>query len=163
RLGWGLAWMTHVLRITGDSNGAVTAGQQALALAVEFGDSALQERASCALGMAYYTIGDFGHAAELLRCNVEARGRGSDTPRTDVRILSQAFLALSLSELGAFAEGRRYGEEALRLATLNGRGSTPIDVYSCLGRLYLNQGDLEHAIGVFEPGLNLCRVSGDRL
>jgi tetratricopeptide (TPR) repeat protein len=67
-----------------------------------------------------------------------------------------------LSALGAFAEGRRHGEEALRLATLAGRGETPIIAHTHLGLLYLAQGDLEHAIRVLEQGLVLCRASGHR-
>ena len=77
-----------------------------------------------------------------------------------MRIESQAWLARTLSVLGAFAEGRRHGEEALRLATLAGRGNTLIIVHGCLGELYLAKGDLEHAIRVFEQGLALCRASG---
>jgi tetratricopeptide (TPR) repeat protein len=53
-------------------------------------------------------------------------------------------------------------ESALRLATLEGRGVTPIIVRGRLGHLYLAQGDLEHAIRVFEQGLALCRASGNR-
>ena len=79
-----------------------------------------------------------------------------------MRIQSQAWLARTLSALGAFAEGRRHGEEALRLATLEGRGATPIVAHGCLGHLYLAQGDLEHAIRVLEQGLALCRASGNR-
>jgi tetratricopeptide (TPR) repeat protein len=79
-----------------------------------------------------------------------------------VRIRSQAYLALPLSALGAFAEGRRHGEEALRLAMLESRGHMPILAHSWLGHLYLAQGDLEHAIQVLEPGLALCRASGNR-
>src|SRR5438128_379944 len=75
-------------------------------------------------GGAYSAIGDFGRAAELLRRNVEAAARQSGTPSTDVWIRSQASLARILGALGVFAEGRRYGEEALRLATLEGRGAT---------------------------------------
>jgi tetratricopeptide (TPR) repeat protein len=67
-----------------------------------------------------------------------------------------------LSALGAFAEGRRHGEEALRLATLASRGQAPLIAYGCLGELYLAQGDLEQAIRVLEQGLALCRVSGNR-
>jgi len=67
-----------------------------------------------------------------------------------------------LSEIGAFAEGRRHGEEALRLASLEGRGATPMVVHSNLGDLYLTQGDLEQAIRVYEQGLALCRASGNR-
>jgi tetratricopeptide (TPR) repeat protein len=67
-----------------------------------------------------------------------------------------------LSVLGAFAEGRRYGDEALNLATLTGRGVTPIIAHACLGHLSLTKGDLEHAIRVLEQGLALCRASGNR-
>ena len=92
----------------------------------------------------------------------EAADRESGTPSTDVRIESRAWLAQTLSALGAFAEGRRHGEEALRLATLAGRGDTPIIAHRHLGHLYLTQGDLEHAIRVLEQGLALCRASGNR-
>jgi tetratricopeptide (TPR) repeat protein len=67
-----------------------------------------------------------------------------------------------LSDLGAFAEGRRHGEEALRLAALEGRGETSIIVYGCLGLLSLAQGDSEHAILGLDQGLVLCRTSGSR-
>ena len=90
RLGRVLARMANVLRITGDHDGAMAAGQQALELAAELGESALQVQASYSLGQAYYAIGDFGRAAELLRRNVEAADRESGTPSTDVRIQSRA-------------------------------------------------------------------------
>jgi tetratricopeptide (TPR) repeat protein len=110
----------------------------------------------------YYAIGDFGRAAALLRRNVEAVDRASSTSSTDVRIQSRIWLARTLSALGAFAEGRRHGEEALRLATWEGRGVTPILAHACLGNLYLAQGDLEHTIRVCDQGLALCRASGIR-
>jgi tetratricopeptide (TPR) repeat protein len=157
-----LAMMAAALRVTGDSDGSIAAGGQALALAVELGERALQEEASLHLGQTYYAIGDFGRAAELLRQNVETADRESGTSSTDMRIRSQAYLARALSALGAFTEGRRHGEEALRLATMDGRGQTPIAAHVCLGRLYLAKGDLEHAIRVLEQGLALCRASGNR-
>src|SRR5262245_39596848 len=93
---------------------------------------------------------------------MEAADRESGRLRTDVHIESRAWLARTLSEIGTFAEGRGYGEEALRLAMLAGRGATPIVAHGCLGHLYLAQGDLEHAIQVMEQGLALCRTSGYR-
>jgi tetratricopeptide (TPR) repeat protein len=162
RLGRVLAWMANALWVTGDYDGAVAAGQQALELAVALGDSALQVQAAYILGRVYWNIGDFGRAAELLRQNVEAADRASGTSSTDVRVRSQAWLALTLGALGDFVEGRRRGEEALRLATREGRGSTPIAAHGCLGLLYLAKGDLEHAIQMFDPGLALCRASGER-
>jgi predicted ATPase len=122
RLGRVLAEMARVLRQTGDLDGAIAAGRQARELAAALGDSALQVQASLNLGLAYWAIGDFDRGAELLRRNVEATDRESDRLSTDMQIESQAWLAQILSALGAFAEGRRHGEEALRLATLAGRG-----------------------------------------
>jgi class 3 adenylate cyclase/tetratricopeptide (TPR) repeat protein len=162
RLGRVLASMANVLRVTGDTDGAIAKVQQALELAAALGDSALQGRASLILGTAYYAMGDYDRAAALMRRNVEAADRESGTPSTQVRIRSQAWLAQPLTALGAFTEGRRHGEEALRLATLEGRGNTPIMAHGCLGLLYLTQGDLEPAIRVLEQGLALCRASGDR-
>jgi tetratricopeptide (TPR) repeat protein len=162
RLGWVLAGIAQVLRTTGDPDGAMAVGRQVLALAVELGESGLQGEASLNLGVVYHTSGDFGRAAELLRRNVEVAERESGTPSTDVRIQSQAWLALTLSEIGAFAEGRRHGEEALHHARLAGRGSTPTLAYGYLGHLYLAQGDLERAIRVFDQGLALCRASSNR-
>jgi tetratricopeptide (TPR) repeat protein len=161
RLGWVLAGMTGVLRVTGDHDGAMAAGQQALELAVALGDRALQVQASYDLGGAYQAIGDFGRAAELLRRNVAATDWESGPRGTDMRISSRAWLALTLSNLGAFAEGQRHGEEALRLATREGQGVTPIVVHGGLGLLYLTKGDLEPAIRVLEQGLALCRASGN--
>jgi len=67
-----------------------------------------------------------------------------------------------LSALGAFAEGRRHGEEALRLATLTRQGASAIVAHGCLGLLYLVEGSLEHAIRVLDQGLALCRASGNQ-
>jgi len=93
---------------------------------------------------------------------VETADRHAGTPSTNVRLQCQALLARILGALGAFAEGRRHGEEALRLATLEGRGATPIVVHGFLSHLYLAQGDLEYAIRVCDQGLALSRASGSR-
>jgi tetratricopeptide (TPR) repeat protein len=162
RLGRVLAQMVGVLRITGDLDDAIVAGRQAIKLAAEIGESALQAHASYTLGQVYWATGDFRQAAALLRRSVEAADWEAGTPSTAMRIQAQAWLARILSALGAFAEGRRHGEEALRLATLVGHGNTPIIAHAGLGHLYLAQGDLEHAIRVLEQGLVLCRASGNR-
>ncbi len=119
---------------TGDPDGAIAAGQQALELAAALGDSALQVRASHAPG-AGILLPSATSAGRPSCCggSVEAADRESGTPSTDLRIQSQAWLARTLSALGAFAEGRRHGEEALRLATLEGRGDTPIMAHAGLG------------------------------
>jgi len=140
----------------------MAASRQAIDLAVALCDRALQAHASSILANTYYAIGDFGRAAELLRRNVEAIDGQSGAPSIDVRPQSQALLARTLGALGAFAEGRRHAEEALRLATLEGRGAIPIIVHAFSSRLYLAQGDLEHTIRVCDQGLALSRASGNR-
>jgi class 3 adenylate cyclase/tetratricopeptide (TPR) repeat protein len=163
RLGLVLAQRSLALRNTGDYDGAIAVGQQALALAAALGDRALQVGASYRLGHVYYDLGEFGRAADLLRQNVETGDLVSGRPGTNSLILSQAWLARTLSWLGAFAEGRRYGEEALRLATREGRGMSPIIAHGCLGLLCLAQGDLEYAIRMFDQGLALGRASDLRI
>jgi len=162
-LGQVLSRMSWVRRTLGDLNGAIAAGQQALEVAATLGDPSVQMAASYRLGQVYYGIGDFAQAAELLRRNVERLARRTPGPvgHSD-RGSSQAWLTLVLSELGEFAEGRRHGEEALRLAMAEGRGDTPIVAHGGLGLLYLAQGDLEAAVQVLERGLALCRASGNR-
>ena len=162
RLGWVLTHLASERMEMGDLDNAIAAGQQALELAAALDESALQVRASYTLGRAYRATGDFARSAALLRRNVEAADKELGTGSTELRLRSRASLALTLSMLGAFAEGQRHGEEALRLATLAGRGSTPIMTYGCLGLLYLTQGDLAHALRVLEPGLALCRASDNR-
>ena len=123
RLGWVLARMTKVLWQMGDHDSAMAAGQQALELAVELGDSALQVQASHSWG--WHTVPSATSTGQpsCYRRNVEAADRESGTSSTDLRLRSRAWLARTLSDLGSFAEGRRHGEEALRLATMEGRGA----------------------------------------
>jgi class 3 adenylate cyclase/tetratricopeptide (TPR) repeat protein len=163
RLGRVLAQMTAVLRLTGDLDGAIAAGRQALELAAALGERALQAHASSTLGHAYRATGDLRQAAELLRRSVEATDWEPGTSSRGVRIESQAWLARIVSDLGDFAEGRRHGEEALRLAPQVGSANTPIIAHRDLGHLYLTQGDLEPAVRVLEHGLALCRTAGNRV
>jgi tetratricopeptide (TPR) repeat protein len=162
QLGQVLARMSQVRRVTGDLEGAIVVGRQACELVAAHGERGVQVYAAFRLGQAYDAIGDFSQAVELLRWSVEAAGRESGASRTDWGIQSRVFLAQVLGTLGAFVEGRRHGEEALRLATLAGQGPLPVIAHRGLGDLYLAQGDLAHAIRVLEPGLALCRASGNR-
>jgi class 3 adenylate cyclase/tetratricopeptide (TPR) repeat protein len=179
-----LANMAIVRRLQGDLEGAVMVGRRALELATALGDRALQIAASHRLGQAYYGLGEFGRAAELLRRNVaalEPDTRGPDPhdgivsrwpwrltvsdlsrPEPYYGIVSRAWLALTLSALGGFAEGRRCGEEALRLAMAASQSDALIISHGCLGLLSLVQGDLEAASRVLKQGFALCHACGNR-
>ena len=133
-------------------------------LAVELGDSALQVQASYRLGQAYYAIGDFGRAAELLWRNVAGvRTAESGTPSTDL-----------LDRVPGVAGADLERARSLRRGPASWRGGAP-PRHDGRPREHTNQsahalaratctlvkGDLEQAIRVFEPGLALCRASGN--
>jgi class 3 adenylate cyclase/tetratricopeptide (TPR) repeat protein len=164
RLGNTLSRMVTVHMIVGDVEGALAAGREALELAGRLGDPTLHVQASYRLGQTYASLGDHSRAVELLRGNVEALAWSIPGYMRDWCIKSQAWLAEVLSIRGEFLEGKRYGEEALRLATGDepGNGDVPASVRARLGALYLAQGDLEAAIRVLEEGLALCRTSEDQ-
>ena len=161
RLGQVLSTKTFVRMAQGDLEGAVTAGCQALELATMLEDPALQIEASLRLGQAYFGMGDFGQAAELLRGNVEALARGAPSLVRSWGILSRAWLAWVLGVLGEFAEGRHHGKEALRLAMVERRREAPVIAHGCLGLLYLEQGDWDAAVQVLDQGLALDCAPGD--
>ena len=155
-----LSVMSYVRRELGDFNGAIAAGQQALAIAATLGDPVQQADASYRLAQAVNSTGDFGLAAKLLRGNVEALSLSA--PGRSRAIDSRAWLARALASLGEFAEGSRHGQEALRLAMEDGRGSSPITAHGCLGILSVAKGDWEVAVRVLESGLALGRAADDR-
>src|SRR5262249_23470172 len=55
-----------------------------------------------------------------------------------------------------------HGEEALRLATVEGRGSDSMVAHWCLGCLSLAHGDVEAAILLLDQALVLCRTADHR-
>jgi tetratricopeptide (TPR) repeat protein len=163
-LGEVLSRMVSVRGIVGDLEGALAAGREALELAATLGDPVLHVHVSYRLGQTYMRMGDYRRAAEVLRGNVAVLARSTPGYMRDRCISSQAWLAEVLGLLGEFAEGRRHGEAALRLARGDGPwyGDVPIPARSRLGCLYLTQGDLEAAIRVFEEGMALCYASDNK-
>ena len=93
---------------------------------------------------------------------MEAADRESGTPSTDSRSPFPARLARTLGALGAFAEGRRHGEEALRLA-MRGRPREHTDRCPRLPRRPVPRprGPGARHPGV-RPSLALSRASGNR-
>jgi tetratricopeptide (TPR) repeat protein len=156
------AYMSRYCREMGDHDGAVASGQHALAVAETLGDVALQVTAYHFLGVVYHTLGDHRRAMGLLRRNVESLAGDLIRERFGVAglpaVLSRAWLARCLAELGAFPEGIAHAEEAVRIAEAVEHPNTLIHAYLGVGFLSLRQGDLSRAIPVLERGLDLCRV-----
>jgi tetratricopeptide (TPR) repeat protein len=69
------------------------------------------------------------------------------------------WLVRSLAEVGAFAEGSTYGDEAIQIAETVAQPWSRIGAYYGVGLLSLRQGDCHKAITVLERGLTLCQAT----
>jgi DNA-binding winged helix-turn-helix (wHTH) protein/tetratricopeptide (TPR) repeat protein len=154
-------YIANHLQWIGNYDRALTAGQRALALAVALGDEALQGLANAELGPIYYYLGDYSRAQQVLRHSVAAladeRSRARLGHATLLSVHPHAWLVMCLAQVGAFAEGRTIGAEAVRIAEA---GESPYGLamaYQGAGLLSLSRGDFAHAITILGRGLDLCR------
>ena len=161
RLGRVFSHMTQYFWLTGDNTRGIRSGQRALEIAMATGDLALQAATNFHLGELYDALGDHRRAAEVLRSNVEALDQESlpePLRRSALPIHSRAWLALSLAELGEFAEGVVPAEEAVRLAEAADRPFDLVTAYFGVGYLHLRRGDLDRAIPILERILALIQA-----
>jgi predicted ATPase/class 3 adenylate cyclase len=163
RLGRLAGYMSVCLRVVGDLDGSLASAQRALAIATALGDVGQQVAAQSFLGELYlWSLSDYRQAAEMCRRNVETlygallRERFGTT--TVQSVSSRGLLAVCLAELGAFAEGRAHGEDALRLAEMIDHPYSLAWACAGVGHLSLRQGDLSQAMHVLERGLALSEA-----
>jgi class 3 adenylate cyclase/tetratricopeptide (TPR) repeat protein len=120
RLGWICCHLCNYFYRTGAHDQALAAGQRALSLATTCGDDTLQVMTRFNLGVAYFFLGDYAQAIDLLRRNITllVGERRYERVRRSLNssVLSRMMVAKSLAERGAFAEGIAHGEEGVRIA-----------------------------------------------
>ena len=148
------------LRHQGNVDEALVSAQRALAIGTALGDIGLQVATNSFLGELYlWVLNDYRQAAEAFRRNVEILHGALLRERfgtTNVQsVVSRAQVARCLAELGAFAEGRAYAEDALRLAETVDHPYSFIWACNGVGHFFLRQGALSQAIHVFERALAL--------
>jgi tetratricopeptide (TPR) repeat protein len=160
RLGWVLADLCARLRnVLGEHRQAVEVGRRALAIATECGNHALDLEATYRTGQAYFALGDYGEAIDLLSRSMSRAGEREQQDPT-FRLFaswSHAWLAMALSNLGRFGEGMWHAAEAVRIAEAADHPFTVVEALTALGGVALAQGDLDHAIGALERGVALGR------
>ncbi|MGH7358650.1 MAG: hypothetical protein ACREJR_07550, partial [Candidatus Rokuibacteriota bacterium] len=160
RLAGALTGLCQALRLAGDSDGAVRAGQDALALAAQLGDAARRLEAAYRLGQAHVVRGNYIAAAGLLRETVEGREAtraGLAAGPSGDSLAARAWLAIALAHLGRFAEGIEQGELAIRLAEAEERPREIIAAHAALGAVCLEKGDHFRAALLLERALTLAR------
>jgi tetratricopeptide (TPR) repeat protein len=164
RLGQVLASMISSWYLVGAPERAVAYGERACAIAAALGDVVVQTRSTLTLGQAYVTMGDYRQAADYLSRTIDALQNDLPSPSfgstTMPAVMSRAWLAWSLAELGEFAEGMAAGEEAIQMAEAAGHPYTIVAACYGLGFFHLRRGALTRAIPVLEHGLEVCNAWG---
>jgi len=151
RLGRVLADICARLRnVAGEHLQAIEVGRRALAIAADTGDQDLEREAQYRTGQAYFAIGDFRLALDLLLKCADGAGAGSDQRSKLFASWAHNWLALTLSNLGRFRDARSHADEALRIAEGADHPFTLAETLTGVGSVALAQGDLDRAIAALE-------------
>ncbi len=145
----------------GEHEQAVTACERAIALARALGDYGLEVHATNFLGSAYYCLGNYPSAIEVLRRNlvpldspvVRERFGAIGLPFANAR----ASLALARAERGEFVEAISRCTEAIRIAEAVGHPYNVALTYQRTGHLHLRRGDLHQATLALEHAVEVCQ------
>jgi class 3 adenylate cyclase/tetratricopeptide (TPR) repeat protein len=167
RLGHIAGFLSVHFRNTGAYDQSIAYGQRALALSNAGGDTVVRALANLYLGATRWAKGDYQEGVDCLRQAIaslpdeQRRERLGQTTLPSVQSL--AFLAMCHAELGMFAEGRTFGEQALRIAEAIAHPSSLMWASYGFGLLSLCQGDLDQATPLLERALSICREADLRL
>ncbi len=158
-----LAWMAYSHFFTvGDHVRAIDTGRRALEIGRKQNDVLVQVIATFYLAYPHQQRGDLEQAVEGLKW-IAATLRGKMIHERFgmagyPAVLARALLAWCLADLGAFAEARRYADEAIDIAeTIDQPWSLGV-AQTYLGHFYLGQGDIARAIYLLEQ----CRALIER-
>ena len=159
RLGWALVYRGHGLFLSGDSQGAIEAGQRGLTAADTLRDASLQESANFYLGQVLHWMGDYRRCSGLLSHNVtalenELRSRGAESKQS---VNSRAFLAWCLAELGEFSEAMTRAQEAVAIAEGADDAYSLVHACSGTGLVHLRRGAFDQAATAAARAVDLCR------
>jgi class 3 adenylate cyclase/tetratricopeptide (TPR) repeat protein len=147
--------------VTGDYDGAVRFGQEALSIARTLGDRSIEVVATSFLGQTHGARGEFSDAVTFLERNVALEGdlRYERFGALNIQsALSGAWLADVLSQLGRFDEAIGHAEAAVRIAETADHPFTLYWGLFDLGLAHLRRGDLPRATRALERCLEVCRT-----
>jgi class 3 adenylate cyclase/tetratricopeptide (TPR) repeat protein len=159
RLARACAFLVTSYVFAGDYSRAADCGHRVEAIAETSGNALLSGEMDYRFGQIHYGTGDYQGAIMRLRRNLYAvPADTASLTAFNAFVFWRVYLGLCLAELGDFAEGLRFLNEALP----PGRASAlPFDLAGVdwgLGLLHIRQGDLARARPILEDGFNLCQA-----
>ena len=170
RLGIVYRSLANTLRQMQDYEPALTYSQRTHAIATALGDVQLQLEGTLAMAWINYNLGEYRQAMEHLQQALmtlqgeshsqsfglaHLRGLNPGNRSGNRLLVTRTWMVLCLSELGAFAEGVAYGNEALQIAEAVDRPYDYLNFYCRMGYLHVRQGILHQAIALLKPGVTL--------
>jgi class 3 adenylate cyclase/tetratricopeptide (TPR) repeat protein len=161
RLGWALGYLAYFYNLLGEHARAIDAADAARPVAEAVGDLGLRVVANYYLGLALGGAGDQRRAADAMRAAIALVKGAPLGERFGLATLPAALvrsqLAMTLADLGEFAEALAAGEEGLRIAQAASHPHSEVWARGGLGYAHVLHGDFAAATRVLEQGLALCR------
>jgi tetratricopeptide (TPR) repeat protein len=163
RLGRAFGYLAQNFMVVGDYQHSIESGNRARAEGEMIGDLGIQVLAGFNLGQAHFFVGEYRRAAEFQRRTLDSLTGELMLQRFDLAgypsVTARAWLAMSLAELGQFADALGCAEAGLQLADEVEQAFTRIVAYWGVGYTYLRKGELARAIPVLERGVMLSQAS----
>jgi DNA-binding SARP family transcriptional activator/tetratricopeptide (TPR) repeat protein len=156
RLGLVSSYLAGYFWTMGDHERSIEAGERAHDIASRLGDVGLEVASNLYLGVVHHSLGDHLRSLDLLRRNFSARERFGFPYHPSV--LSQAWSAWSLAELGYFADAAVHGDEAVTLAESVDQRCDLLIAYFGVGCLHLIKGDFDRATSWLEKSVALTLI-----
>jgi tetratricopeptide (TPR) repeat protein len=157
RLGGIYGLIANAHRNLQDYESALAYGQRAHAMATAHEAFDNQLFVNNEMGWIYLELGDYCQAMAYLQQTLTVlQGEWlSPTPNIRHSVQARVLLGQCLTELGKFADGVAYGDEALQVAEAGGRPYERLAVYWRVGYLHVRQGTLHQAIPLLERAVAL--------
>ena len=140
--------------------------QEALAVAGQLGDRALEVAPTFYMALAYWRHGDLRRVCDIIENSVASIPEGQRPDHHGLigtaAVFYRTLLARSLGGLGNFNDAIAWGKHSLRLAEAAGHPYGLFSAYLELGSLYVARGPVDEAPPLLEQSLDLARTRGIR-
>jgi transcriptional regulator with AAA-type ATPase domain/tetratricopeptide (TPR) repeat protein len=153
--------MTNFLRLVGDCDGALAAGERARAIGAELGQRTLEIRATYQLALVHRQLGRYEQAIGALQAVIDALQGDLLYERfgepSVLSVHARGWLATALSDVGRFDEAIPLAEEAIQIAVAARNTFSETSARLALGTALARQGNLERALPLLERSQALAR------